>query len=221
MAARKTKPPALRQVSRQAPTESETDAVASALVEGPPIVAAVLAQSILDNELERLLRAKMKRTDQPNWDRVTGENGPLGTFYQKALMAHALGFIDDVTLKNVGVVRDIRNAFAHSKLLLDFEHDAVRREIEKVAVIPGRSRRSKWLRDVANLTGGARHAFLTLWDNLAAELAHQGTLRARRQTRHLKGQIQILSRKVAEAQFRLSLAEALSSGAGDDKKGRR
>ncbi len=53
------------------------------------------------------------------------EGGPLSTLHKKALVAFALGLIDDDLLETIGSLKRIRNVFAHSLANIDFNHPAI------------------------------------------------------------------------------------------------
>jgi hypothetical protein len=62
---------------------------------------------------------------------LVGDNGPLHSFYSKIVTGYALGIYDDGIRDNLHIVRNIRNAFAHSKKLIQFDHPAVVTELRK------------------------------------------------------------------------------------------
>ena len=117
--------PKVRDLSRKSPSLEEKRALYETFREGPPIVTAILGQALIEIELETLLRTRFKRKDEREWARLTGENGPLGTFSAKIIAGHAFGLYDDSTLANMNIIRDIRNAFAHSKRPIDFNEEPI------------------------------------------------------------------------------------------------
>jgi Mannitol repressor len=96
-----------------------------------PIVRAILGAGIVEQELEQLLRSKLKHKDDETWGMLIAENGPLNTFSSKIAMGYALGIYDKATYSDLTIVRNIRNAFAHSKKLIQFDHPAVVKELRK------------------------------------------------------------------------------------------
>jgi hypothetical protein len=64
------------------------------------------------------------------------ENGPFSTFDQKITAAFAFRIFDEATKDNLKIVKNIRNAFAHAKKLIDFNHELVVAELNKIQV-PG------------------------------------------------------------------------------------
>jgi len=97
-----------------------------------PIVTALLGQVLLENELDDLLRGRFSRKDNDTWKSLTEDRAPLGTFHNKIITAHAFGIIDDTIKNATNTVRNIRNAFAHSKIQIDFSHPLIIEEIQKI-----------------------------------------------------------------------------------------
>lgn len=57
-------------------------------------------------------------------------------------MGHALNIYDDATLHNMHIVRKIRNAFAHSRKLLNFDHPLIVAEIASTKISKKSTKRS-------------------------------------------------------------------------------
>jgi hypothetical protein len=125
--------PKPRDPTKIAPSHEERAAIEKAFFDGVPIVSAILGQALLEHELETRLRRKFKRKDDQTWDRLTGESGPLNTFAQKITAGYAFGFFDDITRKNLLTVKQIRNKFAHSKIIIDFSHPFIVNEIRHIS----------------------------------------------------------------------------------------
>ena len=121
----------LSQLSREHPTEEEQAAVRALLREKPdPIAAACLGLNMVERQLEELLRAQLKRSGNDVWKDMTKNNGPLSGFYQKCLLGYSMGLYGDDTLANLDIVRHVRNAFAHSKKIISYDHESVRVELQ-------------------------------------------------------------------------------------------
>jgi hypothetical protein len=52
-------------------------------------------------------------------------DGIISSFYAKSWLAHALGVFGQETMKDINVIRTIRNLFAHSAASIDFQTPAV------------------------------------------------------------------------------------------------
>lgn len=72
--------------------------------------AALIAAALLDAQLERLFRARLKC----HQDRLLGFDGALATFSTRIKVARGLEWIDGEVEKDLDVIRNIRNRFAHS-----------------------------------------------------------------------------------------------------------
>ena len=85
---------------------------------------ALVATALIDDRLLETLRAffckspvATKLLDEPN--------SPLGTFSSRTDMCLALGLIDDFEHKEIGLLRKVRNEFAHGKHGLNFKSPEV------------------------------------------------------------------------------------------------
>ena len=86
------------------------------------IVTAILGCVIVEHDLDVLLRRRFKRNDDETWKSLQDEKGPLQTFYSKIVLGYAFKIYDEKVVKDLNIIRTIRNAFAHSRMLLNFEH---------------------------------------------------------------------------------------------------
>ena len=129
------KPKSITKLMKQHPTKEEEEAVTKLLQgKADPIAAACLGLASVERELEVLLRKQLKRTDDATWESMTEIIGPLGSFYQKALMGYAMKLYDADLLFNLHIIRRVRNAFAHSKRLITYEDPAVAPELRSVKI---------------------------------------------------------------------------------------
>ncbi|WP_315792365.1 MltR family transcriptional regulator [Bradyrhizobium sp. SZCCHNRI1002] len=90
-----------------------------------PIVIAILGYTLVEHELNIVLRTKFKKKDNDTWEALQAEQGPLRSFSAKITMGFALGLYNEKVEHDLNVVRIVRNAFAHSKKLLDFSDPLV------------------------------------------------------------------------------------------------
>jgi hypothetical protein len=131
----------LRDLSTDPLTSAESNALLDALDSSlPPIACAILGQVLLEHELDSALKRRIPRKDDKTWAAMLDERGPLSTFSRKVSAAHALKIIDDATKTNMDIIRVVRNAFAHSKRIIDFDHPLVVAELSKIAVPSFRKR---------------------------------------------------------------------------------
>jgi DNA-binding MltR family transcriptional regulator len=132
MASRKAKLK-LRDLSRLQPEFQEARDVRSSVLHKKehPIATAILGAVMVEHELEKLLRSKFKRKDDETWKMLVADNGPLNSFSSKIVAGYALGIYDKSMRDDLHIVRSIRNAFAHSKKLIQFDHLLIVKELGK------------------------------------------------------------------------------------------
>jgi DNA-binding MltR family transcriptional regulator len=124
--------PKLRDLGRAQPDTADLFALSDELIKGEhPVATAILGAGLVEHHLEQLLRSKIKRKDDETWKLLVADNGPLKSFYSKIAMGYALGIYDTNMRGDLNIVRNIRNAFAHSKKLIQFDHPAVVKELKK------------------------------------------------------------------------------------------
>jgi hypothetical protein len=134
MAKRNRGKPHVRDLSRQPPTDEEANAVIKAFfnLEASPIVIAILGQAAVEHALDIILRTRFPRNDDSTWGRLTDETGPLATFASKITAGYAFKLYDEETRKNLRIVLDIRNVFAHSKRLIEFNNESIKRRLGEI-----------------------------------------------------------------------------------------
>lgn len=125
--------PKLRDLSKAIPTKEQADALSREVYTAHPIAAAIIGTAMVEHELDTLLRRKIKPNDDA-WNGLTDDNGPLGTFSRKITMGRALDLYDNATEQNLNTIRAIRNAFAHTRILIDFDHELVTKEIKNIVI---------------------------------------------------------------------------------------
>ena len=189
--------PKLRSLITQSPSNEEITAVRAAFDNGTPLEMAILAQAIIEHELETLLRAKFKKKDDSTWTRLTNHGAPLGTFSNKLIAGFAFGLYDEITLRNMNTVREIRNVFAHSKRLITFSEPAIVRALKEVS-LPEKAATSKykrlsWLAKDAQVD--PKWAFQILCYIIFLDLSRAKTRLYRAQTRSMMSSISTMKRQ--------------------------
>jgi len=151
----------LRELSRQELSVDEFEKALAALdaPDVPDMIAAVLAATLVEYQLEQVLKRSFRRTDGSSWGRLTDSAGPLRDFHSKIVLGHALSSFDEDVRLNLNIVRDIRNAFAHSRTLLAFDHRDVGAELYKVRPV---RKGKKILQSGALVLGASKRAYLEL-----------------------------------------------------------
>jgi hypothetical protein len=126
---------ALRELMRARPEFPELEKTMDSLRAAGDIEAAILGASMLEVELERLLKSKLKSTDATLPDVLFGDRGPLSDFSSKTLVARAFGFISEPMAGELKSISVIRNTFAHAPTRLTFEHEAVAKAVASLRMI--------------------------------------------------------------------------------------
>lgn len=78
----------------------------------------ILAAASLEQALEHALSTKFVRSPEEIRTQLFGESAPLRDFAAKARMAYAFGIVGEMTFSDIGIIRQIRNTFAHSRTKL-------------------------------------------------------------------------------------------------------
>lgn len=179
----------LSQYSRLPPSREEAEWLGDTLSKEPsPIVIAIVGQSMVELELDNLLRVRLRYRDDATWMALTEGNGPFGTFFQKIQAAHALGCINDVVRDGLNTIRTIRNAFAHSKKKIDFSDELVVRELSRVTLPEGT--KTKLYQSLSKVRFGSKHlpdsAFRTLCWVIATQMLGRQLQRLTAKNRRLE-----------------------------------
>jgi DNA-binding MltR family transcriptional regulator len=83
--------------------------------------AVIALSAVLDNRLELVLKKAFVPMSKSMHDKLFESYRPLNSFAAKIILAFAVGAIVLDTYEELEKIRDIRNEFAHSAELLDFE----------------------------------------------------------------------------------------------------
>jgi DNA-binding MltR family transcriptional regulator len=82
----------------------------------------ILAASIIDAELRQMLlyECQVNGMSQKATTDLFDSNGPLSTFSGKSSICRAFGLINDDEFRDIGILRKLRNRFAHDMEHADF-----------------------------------------------------------------------------------------------------
>jgi hypothetical protein len=125
----------LRRLSRTFPARPEIDKIMNDLRDKDDLHIAIIALSILEATLEQLIATRLLKGDKEFLNRLFLNRGPLSDFNSKILIAEAFGIVTGPLANELHVMRGIRNAFAHSKIPLSFDHELVKREVDGLKLI--------------------------------------------------------------------------------------
>lgn len=86
----------------------------------------MVATAMLDHELERSIKKKLRPLNAKMSKRLFRGYGPLSTFSSRVDMAFALGITTPEIHRELNKIRAIRNLFAHSTDLLRLDKEPVK-----------------------------------------------------------------------------------------------
>jgi hypothetical protein len=200
--------PKLRDLSKKTLSEEEVGQLLEALnnPRQAPVLTAIYGASIVEHDLEQLLRPRIGRNDSATWELLTSEAGPLNTLHQKILIGYAIGAFGEFVRRNLDVVRNIRNAFAHTRTpYLDFDHELVKSELRKMVAIPRARKQVKATLDEALrvIETDGSVAYIDLCASLVMWMMTRHTDRVKWRTARLYRKTAILYRKADRLRSRL------------------
>jgi DNA-binding MltR family transcriptional regulator len=115
----------LKKIIKDFPSPAELREIMSQLRIADDRSSALVATSILENSLERLLISSFKNKKKEFVSIIFENNGPLSSLWSKNMMAYAIGLIEFGTKKEIDNVRVVRNVFAHALRQIDFTNAVV------------------------------------------------------------------------------------------------
>ncbi|MCF3628642.1 MltR family transcriptional regulator [Thalassospiraceae bacterium LMO-SO8] len=92
---------------------------------------AIWVASNIEENLSNLLFLCMPNLSKRLREKLFTGYGPLGSFSAKIDIAYALGAIPAWLQRDLHIVRDIRNEFAHSKEWMHFDHEEIKKLLAK------------------------------------------------------------------------------------------
>jgi DNA-binding MltR family transcriptional regulator len=101
---------------------------------GPDRVAGIVAGSLLEDQLLRVLKDHMIQDDKVLGEMFQGV-GPLATHSSRVKLAYLLQIIDEVVMKDLIIIKDIRNLFAHSLEPLSFGTQKIQDKCKNLKLI--------------------------------------------------------------------------------------
>ena len=143
-AARGVKQVAIADLSKQRPSEEQLAAYPSLILAGIDRGAAVMGGALVENALELAIQSTI--VDPGDVIRKSWFEGPLApfsTFSAKITLGRALGLYGERMQKRLASIKDIRNAFAHSSIPLDFKNPSIARGIKNLAPRDAKELRSE------------------------------------------------------------------------------
>ncbi|MGM4963865.1 MltR family transcriptional regulator [Tardiphaga sp. 1201_B9_N1_1] len=96
---------------------------------------ALVGASLLETALERLIKHSLARSDPDLMNQLFQQRGPLADFYSKITVASAFGVISANLASDLGIVRNVRNVFAHATTNLSFSTPEITKEIKRSVML--------------------------------------------------------------------------------------
>jgi hypothetical protein len=95
---------------------------------------AILMATSIENALRDSIAAHMRIDEEDN--KLFGYDAPFGTFDSKIRVGRALGIFGSATERELELIKAIRNAFAHSKVPMDFNTPEIAAAADLLAMLP-------------------------------------------------------------------------------------
>jgi hypothetical protein len=112
----------LRDFTNRRPSSDEAHRLFHELIDDPNHRAAGIAgAAYLESSLEDAITFKLRKIGAQSADELFRGDAPLGTFSAKIRFAFSIGLFGERTRNDFDCIREIRNAFAHSKLRANFD----------------------------------------------------------------------------------------------------
>jgi DNA-binding MltR family transcriptional regulator len=120
-----------------AQTDEDLDALADAFENETDRGAVILLATVFEDKLSDALLKTMKPLNSDEKSRLFNYDAPLGTFSAKIRMSHALGILNKEMFRMAEVIREMRNACAHSRKGISFADPALANAMYLLAQILG------------------------------------------------------------------------------------
>jgi hypothetical protein len=108
--------------------------------------AGIVVAAMIDEALKDLLSKYLIPATKRDRDLVIGQRAPLGTFSARIDAAHQLGLISPFLARDLHIIREIRNTFAHEAAESTFQTPSVRDRIAALQQVSDYNRRRPDLR---------------------------------------------------------------------------
>lgn len=120
---------ALKKHSLAKITEATIEAHGTSLQHESDRGTVIMTAAMIEDTLTQALERRFSHLTRKEIDAMFDFNGPMGTFSAKIKCAQAFGIIDRATRNHVEMVREMRNACAHSQNALTFKDDILRNAV--------------------------------------------------------------------------------------------
>jgi DNA-binding MltR family transcriptional regulator len=95
----------------------------------------LLVVSLLENQIDRVIEARISHFRSEDRNAFFDSHGPAGALSRKIALLNAFAVIGEVSRRNLDYIREIRNAFAHSKIPLTYATPEVKAMCDELRLI--------------------------------------------------------------------------------------
>lgn len=120
---------ALKAHSRPPITQNAVDAFIDSMAGESDRGLIIIAASLVEDALVQTIEDRLAPLNRKERDALFDFNGPMGTFSSRIKVAQALSIISRETRKHIEMIREMRNACAHSPNRLTFADEAIRQAV--------------------------------------------------------------------------------------------
>jgi hypothetical protein len=97
--------------------------------------AAIVAATFVEDALEDTLLSRMARLSKAEHDRLFRGDAPLSTFAAKIRVCRAFKLLSKTWADEITAIKDIRNAFAHARISINFSTPEITARIKRIRAI--------------------------------------------------------------------------------------
>jgi len=122
----------LRQISEERLADGELEELAKEMRHTSDRGAALLVAPIIEQTLEQLIERSLPRKSNAALKALYERDGALSSLFSKIHLAYAMGLIDADIRDDMGVIRRVRNVFAHARRPVSFKTKEIADECRKM-----------------------------------------------------------------------------------------
>lgn len=95
----------------------------------------LLVVSTLENNIDEVIERQVAHFNKEDYEAFFDSSGAAGSLSRKIALLQAFKVIGPLTRRNLNIIREIRNAFAHGKLPITFDTAEVKALCEELRLI--------------------------------------------------------------------------------------
>ncbi len=165
----------LRDFTNKVPSSDEAHRIFHELISDPNDRASgITGAAYLESSLEETLTYRLTKIGTMSVDELFRGDAPLGTFSAKIKFAFTIRLFGERTRHDFDCIREIRNAFAHSKLKANFETSEIQTVCHRISFPKWGSGEGAMQKEEIGATRIRFLATCTLYNEMLAEMATPG-----------------------------------------------